>query len=402
MNDSGPLAGVRVLALEQFGAGPFATMSLVDMGAEVIKIEDPVTGGDVARYVPPYEIEADSLYFQAFNRGKKSVGLNLRSTAGREAFHRLVQVSDAVFNNLRGDQPGQLGLTYESLAEVNPAVVTCSLSGFGPDGPRSTEPGYDPILQGLTGYMSVTGDPDGPPVKCGVSVIDFAAGFAASLGLTSALYDARRSGCGRHVDVSLMDTAVSMLSYFAAWNLNRDWNPLQTSASSHQTLVPCQNFQTADGWVVVMCAKEIFWQRLVEGLGLSELANDARFATFTDRRENRDELLPLLQTVFTQENTEHWVTQFRGQVPIGPVNSLAEALADEQVAAREMIVETHHPTYGLIQLTTTPVKTIGCAANTSCGPQFAQHTREVLQDLLSYSDQQINELLGENDDAAKS
>lgn len=393
MDNGGPLAGVRVLAVEQFGAGPFATLALADMGAEVIKIEDPTTGGDVARYVPPYEIEADSLYFQAFNRGKKSVALDLRSSRGREAFLGLVGVSDAVFNNLRGDQPAERGLTYETLGTLNPAVVTCSLSGFGPDGPRASEPGYDAILQGLAGYMSVTGEPDGPPVKCGVSIIDFATGFAAGLGLTAALYDAKRTGRGRHVDVSLMDTAVSMLSYFAAWSLNRDWAPVRTSASCHQTLVPCQNFQTADGWVVVMCAKEVFWQRLVEGLGLGELADDPRFATFASRLKHRDELLPLLEAAFVRQSTAHWVTEFRGRVPIGPVNSPAEALADEQVAARKMIVETNHPTYGQIRLTTSPIKTRDSAASTSCAPKLAQHTREVLGELLGYSDQQIDALM---------
>ena len=389
----GPLAGVRVLAVEQFGAGPFATLALADMGAEVIKIEDPATGGDVARYVPPYEIEADSLYFQAFNRGKKSVALDLRSSLGRQAFEGLVGVSDAVFNNLRGDLPAKLGLTYDTLRALNPAVVTCSLSGFGPDGPRAAEPGYDAILQGLTGYMSVTGEPDAPPVKCGVSIIDFATGFAAGLGLTAALYDAKRSGRGRHVDVSLMDTAVSMLSYFAAWSLNRDWAPVRTSASSHQTLVPCQNFQTADGWVVVMCAKEVFWRRLVEGLGLSELADDPRFATFAARLDHRDELLPQLETAFERQGTTHWVTKFRGKVPIAPVNSLAEALSDEQLASRNMIVETNHPTYGRLRLATSPFKTPGSAENTTCAPKLAQHTREVLSELLGYSEEQVDAMM---------
>ena len=391
--NNGPLAGVRVLAMEQFGAGPFATLALADMGAEVIKIEDPTTGGDVARYVPPYEIEADSLYFQAFNRGKKSIALDLRSSQGRKAFEGLVGVSDAVFNNLRGDQPARLGLTFDTLGTLNPAVVTCSLSGFGPDGPRASEPGYDAILQALTGYMSVTGEPDSPPAKCGVSIIDFATGFAAALGLTAALYDAKRNGRGRHVDVSLMDTAVSMLSYFAAWSLNRDWEPVRTSASSHQTLVPCQNFQTADSWVVVMCAKEVFWRRLAEGLGLGELADDPRFATFAARFDHRDELLPLLQEAFQQNTTTEWVTKFRGQVPIAPVNSLAEALSDEQLASQNMIVETDHPTYGRLRLASSPFKTPGSKENTSCAPMLAQHTREVLSELLGYSDQQVDALI---------
>ena len=390
---SGPLTGVRILAIEQFGAGPFATLGLSDLGAEVIKIEDPSSGGDVARYVPPYEIEADSLYFQALNRGKKSVALDLRSDPGREAFKGLVRVSDAVFNNLRGDQPAKLGLTYETLNLVNPAIVTCSLSGFGPEGPRAAEPGYDPIVQGLAGYMSVTGEPDAPPVKCGVSSVDFAAGFAAGMGMTAALCDAQRTGRGRHVDVNLLDTAVSMLNYFAAWSLNRDWIPGRTAASSHQTLVPCQNFQTADGWIVVMCAKEIFWRRLVEGLGLKELADDPRFATFADRLQHREQLLPLLESAFLQQTTAHWVSAFRGQVPIGPVNSLADALADEQLSVSRMIVDTHHPSYGRLRLTSSPFKTGDNSPPTSPAPALAQHTRQVLRELLGYSDDQINAVI---------
>ena len=190
-----------------------------------------------------------------------------------------------------------------------------------------------------------------------------------------------------------MNTAVSMLSYIAAWNLNRDWEPVRTSASSHQTLVPCQNFQTADGWVVVMCAKEVFWRRLAEGLGLGELADDPRFATFAARFDHRDELLPLLQEAFQQNTTTHWVTKFRGQVPIAQVNSVAEALAEEQLASSNMIVETDHPTYGRLRLASSPIKTPGCTENTSCAPQLAQHTREVLRELLGYSDQQVDAVM---------
>ena len=389
----GPLSGVRVLAVEQFGAGPFATLALVDMGAQVIKIEDPTTGGDVARYVPPHADEGDSLYFQAFNRGKKSVAINLRTAAGRQAFVDLVKVADAVFNNLRGDQPAKLGLTYDRLCDVNAAVVTCSLSGFGPDGPRASEPGYDAIMQAMAGYMAMTGEPDGPPGKCGVSIIDFATGYAAAMGLSAALFDARRSGRGRHVDVSLLDTAVSMLSYFATWHLNRQWQPQRTAASAHQVLVPCQNFETADGWVVVVCAKQVFWQRLIETLELEELAADPRFADFAGRVEHREQLLPTLAAAFKKHPTDHWLTTLRGRVPIGPVNSVAQALADPQITARDMIVETDHPTFGRTRHVASPVKTKGAAANTTCGPQLSQHTYEVLTQLLGYSPQQVDAVM---------
>ena len=178
-----PLSGVRILTVSQFGAGPFGTQVLADLGAEIIKIEDPNVGGDVSRYVPPYLAEQDSLYFQSFNRGKKSVTINLQHPDGLSVFQDLVRVSDAVFNNLRGDQPGKLGLTYEALRHVNSRIVCCSLSAFGSTGPRAAEPGYDYLIQGYAGYMAITGEPDGPPGKCGVSIIDFAGGYTAMLGL---------------------------------------------------------------------------------------------------------------------------------------------------------------------------------------------------------------------------
>ena len=181
-------------------------MNLADLGAEVIKIEDPTTGGDVARYVPPATSDADSLYFQSFNRGKKSIAIDLRKPEGVNIFHQLVEKSDAVFNNLRGDLPKKLGLTYETLRSLNPSIVTCSLSGFGRTGPRASEPGYDPIMQAMAGYMSITGEPDGPPGKAGVSIIDFAGGYAAALGLVAALLEANTTGVGRDVDVSLLDS----------------------------------------------------------------------------------------------------------------------------------------------------------------------------------------------------
>ena len=379
-----PLDGVRILAVSQFGAGPFGTNVLADLGAEVIKIEDPDSGGDVARYVPPFEIEGDSLYFQSFNRGKKSLAVNLRSDSGREVLHDLVKVSDGVFNNLRGDLPAKLGLDYESLKAVNPAVVCCSLSGFGKTGPMAAAPGYDYLVQGYAGYMSITGEPDGPPGKCGVSIIDFAGGYAAALGLMVGLFDAQRTGVGRDVDVSLLDTAVAMLSYFATWTLNRDWQPERMPNSSHQTLVPSQNFETADGWIVVFCAKEKFYRDLVDVMGLPELAEDPRFDSFAARLKNREMLLPLLSERFITRTSAEWLDDLSGKVPCGPVNTVPEALENEQVLAREMIIEVDHPEYGVIREVANPVKMAGGIERPSPAPRLGQHTDEILADVLGY------------------
>jgi crotonobetainyl-CoA:carnitine CoA-transferase CaiB-like acyl-CoA transferase len=387
-----PLAGLRLLAVSQFGAGPFGTQMLADLGADVIKIEDPGVGGDSARYVPPFEGEADSPYFQSFNRGKRSVSLNLRVPDGRAVFHDLVRVSDAVFNNARGDLPDKLGLTYDVLKAINPRVVCCSLTGYGRTGPRAAEPGFDYLIQGYAGYMSVTGEPDGPPGKCGVSVIDFAGGYAAMVGLMVGLFDAQRTGVGRDVDISLLDTAVSMLSYFAIWTLNRDWIAERTRDSAHQTLVPAQNFPTLDGWIVVFCNKDKFWRDLVDVLGVPDLADDARFRTFADRFANREALLPLLRAQFVTRPTAAWLERLRGRVPCAPVNDVRQALTDPQVRARDMIVEVEHPDFGPLREVRSPVRTEGEIRRPRRAPRLGEHTDLILREVLGYSDGTIARL----------
>jgi len=387
-----PLDGLRILAISQFGAGPFGTQMLADLGADVIKIEDPGVGGDSARYVPPFQGEADSPYFQSFNRGKRSVSLNLRHPDGQAVLHDLVRVSDAVFNNARGDLPGKLGLTYAALREVNVKIVCCSLTGYGRTGPRAGEPAFDYLIQGYAGYMSVTGEPDGPPGKCGVSVIDFAGGYAAMTGLMVGLFDAQRSGVGRDVDISLLDTAVSMLSYFAIWTLNRDWTAERTRDSAHQTIVPAQNFPTRDGWIVVFCNKDKFWRDLVDVLGASELADDPRFRGFAERFANREALLPLLRARFATRTTAEWLDRLRGRVPCAPVNDVRQALTDPQVLARDMIVEVEHPDFGPLREVRSPVRTEGEIREPRRAPRLGEHTDEILREILNYSDSTISRL----------
>ena len=389
-----PLEGLRILAVSQFGAGPFGTQLLADLGADIIKIEDPGVGGDSARYVPPFQGEADSPYFQSFNRGKRSVSLNLRHPDGQAVLHDLVRVSDAVFNNARGDLPDKLGLTYEALKEINPRVVCCSLTGYGRTGPRAAEPAFDYLIQGYAGYMAITGEPDGPPGKCGVSVIDFAGGYAAMTGLMVGLFDAQRTGVGRDLDISLLDTAVSMLSYFAVWTLNRDWTAERTAHSAHQTLVPAQNFATRDGWIVVFCNKDKFWRDLVETLGAPELAEDARFRTFADRFANKDALLPLLEARFVTRTTAEWLDRLRGRVPCAPVNDVRGALGDPQVLARDMVVEVEHPEFGPLRHVRSPIRTDGEIRQPVRAPRLGEHTDEVLREVLGYSESTIGRLRG--------
>jgi crotonobetainyl-CoA:carnitine CoA-transferase CaiB-like acyl-CoA transferase len=378
------LEGLRVLTVSQFGAGPFGTQLLADLGAEVIKIEDPAVGGDVSRQVGPYAGDGDSLYFQSFNRGKKSLTLDLTHAEGQSVLRDLSRVSHAVYNNLRGDLPARLGLTYAALKGVNPAIVCCSLSGFGATGPRAAEPAFDYLIQGYAGWMSVTGEPDGPPGKCGVSVVDFAGGYASIAALMAGLWDAQRSGVGRDIDISLLDTAVSMLSYFAIWTLNRDWHPARVADSGHQSLVPAQNFRTRDGWLVVFCNKEKFWRALLEAMDLEAVATDPRFASFSERFAHKDALLPILTARFAELTTAEWLARLRGRVPCAPVNTIAEALADEQVRAREMIVEVKHPTLGPLREVASPVKTAGVVRTPGPAPSLGQHTSTILGELLHY------------------
>src|SRR5262249_44524155 len=274
-----PLADMRVLAIEQFGAGPWATLQLADLGAEVIKIEDPTSGGDVGRYVPPFQEGEDSLFFETFNRGKRSVSLDLRHPHAQPVFEDLVQASDAVFSNLRGDQPRRLGLTYDQLRHVNPAIVCCSLSGFGTTGPRAAEGGYDYMMQGLAGWQMLTGEPEGPPTKSGLSLVDLSGGYAAAIALLSGVWRARRDGVGCDCDVSLFETALHELMYIGSWAATKGYVPPRRHNSAHPSIVPFQNFRAADGWLVIGGAKQKFWERLCEVIGEPALASDPRFET---------------------------------------------------------------------------------------------------------------------------
>jgi crotonobetainyl-CoA:carnitine CoA-transferase CaiB-like acyl-CoA transferase len=387
-----PLEGVRILSVEQFGAGPFATLTLADLGAEVIKIEDPTVNGDVSRHVPPYCIENDSLYFQAFNRNKRSLTLDMRKSEGVRVFHDLVRVSDAVFNNLRGDQPGKLGLTYGALKEINPRIVCASLSGFGQTGPKAAEPGYDYIFQAMAGHMSVTGDPDGPPTKSGISVIDLSGGFTAALGLMIGLYAAKATGIGRDVDVSLFDTALSMLSYLAAWNLNKGLEPQRLPDSAHLSIVPCQNFKTRDSHIVVMCAKEKFWQLLAQRIGREDLLGDERFTDFAARLKNKETLLSILKQEFRQRTTQEWIGLLQGYVPCGPVNSITQALQEPQTLAREMVIEFPHPVFGQVREVGCPIKISEAESAPRRAPELGEDNEMVLGEYLRYSAAQIQEL----------
>ncbi len=387
-----PLDGLRILALTQLGAGPYGMTVLGDLGAEIVKIEDPTTGGDEARNVPPEPIGGDSLYYQSFNRHTRSVTINLRTAGGRALFRRLAPLADAVYANPRGDLPVKLGLDYASLKDVNPRIVCCTLTGFGRSGPRAADPAYDYLLQALAGFMAVTGEPDGPPVRCGIAVVDFAGGVMSALGLMVALLRARATGVGGDVDVSLHDTAVSMLTYFATAYLRSGIEPQRFRNGSHSSVVPSQSFTTRDGRVLVMCMKEKFWQRLTELVGRPDLARDARYATFADRLQHREPLLAELEPIFRRRTSAEWIARLRGQVPCAAVNTVAEALADEQVRHRNMIVSVEHPRYGTLREVGCPIKIDDVEPRYRAGAALGADTDAILRDWLRMESEEIDAL----------
>ena len=353
-----PLEDVRIIAVEQYGAGPFGSVHLADLGAEVIKIEDPRFGGDVGRYVPPYGAEEDSLFFETFNRNKKSLSLDLSTDAGRQVFEELVKTADVVYSNLRGDVPAKIKITYDDLKHLNPAIVCVSLSGFGMTGPRQNEPGYDYVLQGLAGWMDLTGEPDGPPTKSGLSMVDYSGGLVAAISLLSGLHAARRDGVGMDCDVSLYDTAIGMLTYPATWHMNEGFEPVRTRHSAHPSLVPFQAFEASDGWMVVGCAKEKFWQRLAPIVGHPEWAEaGSPYDSFSSRQQNSAELLGQLEVIFKTKTVDEWLALlYPAAIPCAQINDVEAALTEEHTIARNLIVETDHPRFGTVKQVASPVR----------------------------------------------
>ena len=335
---------MRILAVEQYGAGPFGSMQLADMGAEVIKIENPAEGGDVSRGIGPYHLgEHDSHFFQAFNRNKRSVTLNLRAPGGQQVLHDLAAQADGVLDNLRGDQPARLGVTYDALKTANPRIVCAHLSAYGRTGSRANWPGYDYLMQAEAGYLSLTGEPDTPPARFGLSVIDLMAGVYAATALLGGILSARATGVGRDVDVSLFDTALSNLNYLGAWFLNEGRVQGREPRGAHPSLTPSQLYRTADGWIFIMCNKQKFWPVLCEKIGRPEWAEDPRFATFPARLEHRALLTELLDQALMARDTDAWLQHFAGAVPAAPVYDVERALTSDFVRQEDRVWSYPHP-----------------------------------------------------------
>lgn len=376
-----PLAGFRVLSAEQYGAGPYGTQFLAQLGAEVIKIEPP-KGGDTARHVGPHFLrEGESVYFHAFNLNKKSLTLDLNCDEGKAIFHKLVAKSHAVANNLRGDLPGRMGLTYEALKEINPAIVCAHLSAYGRDNARAKWPGYDYLMQAEAGFCALTGDPDGEPQRMGLSIVDFMTGTMMAVGLLAALVDAQRSGLGRNIDLDLLSAAVHQTSYPALWYMNEGDVTQRTPRSAHPSATPSQMFRSADGWMFVMCQLPKFWTILTEKIGRGDLATDPRFATEADRLANRAELSELLDAIFVTQPTAHWQTLLEGSVPIAPVNQLDQALDNRWLDTIGMTDTVQHPDREELRVLASPIRVDGKRLPNRAGPLLGADSDALLTEL---------------------
>ena len=374
-----PLEGVRIVAVEQYGAGPFGTQHLADLGAEVIKIENPADGGEIGRHVGPYFFEeGDSHFYQSFNRNKKSVELNLKNPEEKAQLIELLKTADALYDNLRGDLPEKLGLTYEALKEHNPALVCCHLSAYGREGARKAWPGYDYLMQAEAGYCSLTGEPGGPPARFGLSIIDMMTGTTAALALVSALVGARASGVGRDIDVSLYDVAMHNINYLGTWYLNEGVKTERTPRSAHPSLTPSQLYRTQDGWMFIMCNKEKFWAVLAGLIGKPQWASNELYGSFKARLANRDQLTDDLDAVLMQQPTAYWLKHFGGQVPAAPVNDIGQALENPFAKEQGLIFEVEHPVRGKIKTLACPIRCPGEQLPNQPAPRLGAHNQSIL------------------------
>ena len=388
----GPLAGVKVLDLTRVLAGPYCTMFLGDLGAEVVKIEQPDVGDDTRAWGPPFA-GGESAYFLCINRNKKSVTLDLKSNQAVGLLRRLAEGADVLVENFRPGTMERLGLGERELRAVNPRLIYASLSGFGADGPMKDWPGYDLIIQAWGGLMSVTGMPDGEPTKVGVAIVDIVAGLMLGKAILAALFARERTGVGQKLETSLLEAEVACLinagsNYLVGGVVPGRWG------NAHPNIVPYQSFKSRDGYLVIGVASEGIWRRLCQAIGMPGLADDPRFARNPQRVEHRGELIDILTEIFLQRDTAAWVTLLiDAGVPCAPVQTIDQVFLAPQVIAREMVVQVPHPTAGTIRMAGLPVKFSGTpAAIRLAPPLLGQHTAEVLRSWLRLDDSAIDDL----------
>ena len=390
--NKGPLDGIRVLDLTRVLAGPYCTMFLGDLGAEVVKVEEPGTGDDTRGWGPPF-VGGESAYFLCVNRNKKSLTLDLKSAEGIELLRRLARAADVLIENFRPGTMKRWGCGKEELCVLNPRLIYASLSGFGADGPMSGVPGYDLIVQAWGGLMSITGMPDGEPTKVGVAIIDLVAGLMLGKSIAAALYAREKLGVGQKIDTSLLEAAVASLinvgsNYLVDGKIPGRWG------NAHPSIVPYQSFSTADGYLVVGVASEGIWRRFCGAIGKVELAEDARFAKNSGRVENRETLIAILAKIFLSRRSDQWIAVLnKARVPCAPVQTLDQVFSAAQVVQRKMLVAVEHPTAGTVRMAGIPVKLSATPASIRLSPPLlGQHTEEILSSWLEMPKKEIAEL----------
>ncbi len=377
----GPLEGIKVIELAQIMAGPTCGMLLADMGADVIKVEKLPGGDDTRSYTQP-SIEGESAAFMVLNRNKRGMAVNLKTPGGLEVVKKLLEDADVVTENYRKGTLEKLGLGYEVLQKLNPRLVYCAISGYGRTGPYADKPGFDLILQGFAGIMSVTGEPGRPPVKSGTSIADINAGILAALGIVSALHARERTGRGQMVETSLMEAAVQQMYWQAAIHFATGVSSGPTG-SAHILTAPYQAFPTQDGWINIGGANQSNWERIARAIGRAELIDDPRFRTNGDRMNNLDALVPLISERTRSRPSSEWIRELEAAgVPVGPINKIGDVLADPQVKARDMVVEVEHSRLGKTKATGLPIKFSETPGSVQRGaPTLGEHTDEVLASL---------------------
>jgi crotonobetainyl-CoA:carnitine CoA-transferase CaiB-like acyl-CoA transferase len=399
----GPLSHIRVLDLSRVLAGPWAGQNLADLGAEVIKVERPKFGDDSRTYGPPWMKDSegrdtkDSAYFTSANRGKKSITLNISDPEGQKLVCELARISDVLIENYKFGDLARYGLSYDDLKQINPRLIYCSVTGFGQTGPYREHPGYDFMIQGMGGMMSVTGEPDGAPgggpLRAGVPVADIITGMYASVAICAAIAHRAETGIGQQLDLALLDSQIALLAYQNT-NYFATGKPPKRIGNLHPNIVPYQPFKTADGDVILACGNDNLFRKFCKAAECTELADDARFASNGKRVENRAELTRLLQAVFARRNTHEWVEILEAAgVPNGPINNVAQVFEEPQVKARGIKVELDHPIAGKVPTVASPMRFSATALEYKLAPPvLGQHTEEILRGLLRLDDAAIAKL----------